>query len=78
MFGILGRLVTDFVRRPLDMDPDFGRYWNFCGTIIDLCTDSNPYKSGIQHHIIQRRCSVDKFYFKSYVLVEDILVPQKY
>ena len=30
----------------LDTDHNFGRYWPFCGTIIDVCTDRNPYKRG--------------------------------
>ena len=30
----------------LDTDPDFGRYWQFCGTIINVRTDINPYKRG--------------------------------
>ena len=35
----------------LDTDPDFGRYMHFCGTIIDIHIDRNPYKVGTQHYI---------------------------
>ena len=38
-------LVLDFGDRSLDTDPDFGRYWHFFGTIIDVCTDRNTYLS---------------------------------
>ena len=26
------------------MDPGFGQYWHFCGTIIAVNTNRNPYK----------------------------------
>ena len=45
----LSRLVPYFGGWSLDMDPNFGRYWNFCGTIINVHTDRNPYKRGKQH-----------------------------
>ena len=48
------RLVPDFGGRSLDMDPDFGQYWLFCSTIIDVTTDRHPYKRAIKHHLRQR------------------------
>ena len=36
--------VPDFGDRPLDADPNFGWYWNFCSTIINVRTDRNSCK----------------------------------
>ena len=40
---VYNRLVLDFGGRSLDTNPDFFQYWHFCGTIIDVRTDRNPY-----------------------------------
>ena len=48
----------------MDTEPNFGRYWHFCGTIIDVRTDRNTYKMGMEHYLIQRRIAVDRFYLK--------------
>ena len=37
--------------------PEFGWYWHFCGTIIDVCDFEKPYKMGTTHNLGQRRCS---------------------
>ena len=39
-------LVPYFGGLSLDSEPDFVRYWNFCGTFIDVRTDKNKYKRG--------------------------------
>ena len=33
------RLFPDFGGRSLETDPNSGRYWHFCGTITNVCTD---------------------------------------
>ena len=38
------QLVPDFGGKSLDTDPNFSQYWHFCGTIIDVTSDRNPYK----------------------------------
>ena len=48
-------LVPYFGCHSLNTDPNFGRYWKFCDTIIDAHTNRNPYKRGTTHQIRQRR-----------------------
>ena len=43
--------VPDFEGRSLDMDPDFGLYWHFCSPFIDVGTDKNPNKFGVNNTI---------------------------
>ena len=43
------RLVPYFGGRSLDTDPDFAQYRHFYGAIIDVHTDRNPPKVGMQH-----------------------------
>ena len=47
--------VPDFRYRSLNTNSDFGQYWHFCGTIIDVTTDGNPYKRGTTNQLRQRR-----------------------
>ena len=61
-------LVPDFRGQLLGTDPNFGWYWHFCGTIINICTDRNPYKRGTYHHLRQRHGAMGGFYFKSHHL----------
>ena len=56
----------------LDTDPYFDWYEHFCNTIIDVCTDRNTYKRGMQHYLIKRCSAVDNFYFKSYFSWRDM------
>ena len=56
----------------LDSDPNFGWCWHFCGTIVNICTDRNPYERGTQNYIRQRRGAY-RLYLKIYI-VEEILV----
>ena len=44
-------IVPDFGGQSLDTDPNFGRYMHFCGTIIDIGTDKNPNKFGVNNTI---------------------------
>ena len=39
-------IVLYFGGQSLDTDPVFGRYWHFCGTLIDIRTDRNQYIRG--------------------------------
>ena len=54
--------VPDFGGRSLDTDPYFGRECHFCGTIIDVRTDINPYKMGTQHQPRKRRGVMFRLY----------------
>ena len=51
------QLVPDFGGLYLDMGPDFPRYWNFCGIVINICTDGKPYIIGTTHHSIKTCCA---------------------
>ena len=68
--------VADFEGQILDMDPDFGQYWHFWGTVINVGTDRNPYKRFTTNQIIPIRSSSDRLSVKV-VIFEDILVPPK-
>ena len=59
-------LVPDFGGWSLETDPNFVQYRHFCGTVINVRTDINPNKMGIQHYLRQRRSSVDRVYLKKY------------
>ena len=69
------RPVTDFGCRFLDTKPNFGQYWHFCGTIIDVTTDSNPFK-GVTHTSSDKDkvCILD--YITKYIIFQEILAPQ--
>ena len=56
------RQVPDFGGRSLDTDPNFGQYWHFYGTIIDVRTDKTPYKRGTQHQLRKICGAKDKLY----------------
>ena len=59
------------------MDPDLGQYRHFCGTIIYIRTDKNPNKRVMYHDLRRIHSSMDGFYIKKVLFVEDILVPKK-
>ena len=61
------RLVPDFGGRSLDTDPNFVRYRKFCGIIIDIHTDRNPYKRVPYQYHRQRGSGMDSFYLKKYI-----------
>ena len=63
--GCMQRL-PDLGGRSLDTDPDFGRYWKFCGTIINVHTNRNQYKRGTQNQLIKIRDAMDRLYLKNY------------
>ena len=41
-------IVLYFGGQSLDTDPVFGRYWHFCGTLIDIRTDRNQQQDNLQ------------------------------
>ena len=56
----------------MDTDPDFVRYWHFCGTIIDIHTDRNPYKG------VPRTISDKGVVIYEYVIFKNILYLKRY
>ena len=58
--------VSYFGGQLLDTDPIFFWHYHFCGTVINIHTDINPYKRGTENQLIQRGGAIDSFYFKSY------------
>ena len=70
------RLVPDFGGWSLDTDPNFSRYWHFCGTIINIRTDRNRYKRITMHH--PRKYAVHRLgYILKGIIDEGILVLKK-
>ena len=57
------------------MDPNFGRYWHFCGTIMAVTTNRNSYK-GVPHRISDKDAVHRLDNILNGFIVKDILVPQ--
>ena len=57
--------VKTFEGISLDTDPNFGTYSPFCGTIINISTNRNPYKRGMKHWLIKIHSDMYRLYFKT-------------
>ena len=53
------RRVTDFGGQSLDTELNFGQYWHFCGIIINVLTDKNPYKKVYQDITRTNTCGLE-------------------